>query len=216
MDTSKTLQLNDLFESWEEDYDEKQFVQDGIINEELWNNAAKQILFILKEPTEYRPDLRKLFDNSPWPMLGYWDYGLQNTTHSTIPALREASEDSHMKMACRSSAVINLKKSPGGTTAETQEIRKAAHRDKEFILKEIEIIAADIVVCSGTDLFNMVKEVMPFDRFNGIGPDGECFSYDDSIWIRYCHPSARIYKDMMYYTLMVLYQNCLKEMSREK
>ena len=42
--------LNTLFEKWKKQYpDSENFVEDGIINEELFNQSRQKILFITKE-----------------------------------------------------------------------------------------------------------------------------------------------------------------------
>ena len=110
----KTEQLNKLFLGWKEanaSY-KTSFSEDGIINEELWNKAGskRQILFLFKERNKDggERDFRKLLneDKNPWPTVGYWSYGLQNITD--LPRFEEAVKNS--KDACRSSAIVNLKK----------------------------------------------------------------------------------------------------------
>ncbi len=208
---SKTEQLNNLFAKWREEYKGKEFAEDGIIDEECWNKAVKRILLVMKESNDYASDLRALGNKDPWRVEGYWSYGLQNTDRQTIPSFPLAYDDLNWKTAFRSSAVTNLKKAPGGSVAQMDIIKNVAQTESEFILKEIDIIRPDIIVCCAT--FNICREIMPSDVFTSIGPDGLCYTHKDIIWIDYCHPGAHYRHDMMYYTLMVLYQNCLREIS---
>ena len=207
---NKTESLDRLFEKWRMKYANEEFAEDGIVNEHLWKTAKTKILFLLKETNDYSKDFRVLVNNKPWSVIGYWAYGLQNITSSTIAPFSEARKDSNWKCSCRSSALMNIKKSPGVSAADMDVIQKAAESDHEFILEEIDIIQPDIIVCCGT--LNVCRLFLPFDSFKSKGPDERCYYYQDAIWIDYCHPSARFYRhDMMYYTLMVLYQNCLKD-----
>jgi hypothetical protein len=220
----KNEALDKLFEEWQKNhsaYTNENFVKDGIINEELWNKAKKKVLFVLKEPNKYpnkyKGDFRKFVDSGPWRVVGYWAYGLQNTDDNTIPSLLEAKVNENWKTACCSSAMMNLKKSPGGATANMEDLMQAAKKDSKLIFKEIEIIRPDIVICGSTfKVCNEIRKlIMPFKDFQPIGPDKRCFSFQNAIWIDFYHPSAPFWHEKRYNDLMRFYQNCLKELPRD-
>ncbi len=202
----KTEQLDSLFEKWRKKYNNN-FSKDGIIKEEKWNEAVRKILFILKETNDYPDDLRKYVDEKPWKVLGYWSYGLQNVSKDIIPDFSEAWKN--CEDYCRMIGILNLKKSPGGASADPQKIQDIAEDDKENIIEEIKIISPEIIVCGGTfdickAIFHDVKEFGDrIYRFNKIS---------ESVWIDHVHPSQRnIRGDMMYYSLMVYYQKYLQK-----
>lgn len=205
---SKTERLNALFEEWKRSYKEPDlaFAEDGIINENEWNEAPRKVLFLLKETNKYAGNFRELAQKSPWRVPGYWAYGLQNLQRGHIPPFAEAKEK-YGEAFCRS-ALVNLKKITGGSAAKDEKIKGAARDDAKYIIKELEIIAPEIVVCGST--FWIVREVLLPGDFEPIGPVPEmCFMRKNVLWIDYCHPGARCCHDTMYYGLVMMYQNCL-------
>jgi len=51
--------------------------------------------------------------------------------------------------ALRQTAVMNLKKITGRSWSDLDEINETAHRDKEFILREVDIIDPQVIVACG-------------------------------------------------------------------
>ncbi len=207
---SKTEDLNKLFGEWRPKYGDGNFAEDGIVDEALWDKAKKKVLFILKDTNKCPGDFREKVNNKPWRMLGYWAYGLQNTDSERVVALRDASNKSNYMKACRASAIINLKKSPGGAQSDAKRLEQAAKNDSDLIKKEYNIIQPDIVVCGGT--IDICKKIWPLDDTMLIGPDRFCYKFQKAIWFKYCHPSLPgVYHVIKYYGLMVLYQNILQQ-----
>ena len=109
-------------------------------------------------------------------------------------------------------AIINLKKSPGGPASNNKIIEIYAIDDKEFIKKEIKIISPEIVICGGTfaiceKIFEGVEEIREkLYRVRELG---------DMLWIKCYHPSYPIKKrlERMYYTLMEQYKKYLQKNS---
>lgn len=203
---SKTEQLSALFKEWRSSnslYGDS-FAEDGIVNEDLWDKAAKKILFLLKDTNGYKGDFRGAVDSIPWPEIGYWSYGLEHSLNSSFPDFSIAADQ--YRDACRGVAVVNIKKSPGKGSADAKEIERFATRDREFIEKEIGIISPDIIVSGGV-----------FDICKGIWGSAEKIServykfsrFRDSIFIDFVHPRVRVATDVPYYALMVVYQKFL-------
>jgi hypothetical protein len=201
--TTKTEQLDALFQEWRGRQGEQAagFAPDGIIEEPAWDAAPRKVLFLAKEPNEYSDDLRVLWRRKPWKTLGRWAYGLQNVQESRIPHFVEATQD--YRNAFAACAIVNLKKSPGGSSADPQEIQKALESNCDFVLREMEIIRPDIVVCCGT--FDSVQKcLLPLPQVVEANAEG-WYIFQSMVLIKYCHPSAPYSESMMYYGLVGAY-----------
>ena len=210
---SKTAELDDLFRCWQERYGKQKIVPDGIIREEYWGTAKRKILFLLKERNKKGnnsdADFRKLVDAGPWPVLGQWAYGLMNTSVDHIPFFNEANNKSNFQDSCRSTAIINLKKTPGVASADIDAVERVVQNDRDLIINELEIIQPKIIVCGGT--FRLCQNLFPGRDFKQIVEDDHCYLLGDTIWIDFCHPSIpNIYHFIPYYGLMSVFQNAIR------
>ncbi len=198
--------LDELFEKWKssESVNSLEFAMDGIIDETLWHSAPRKVLYLLKETNNFRSDLRILVKENPWKVIGHWTYALCNVQNGNLPSFSDA--DNNHNEFCNMSAILNLKKETGSSSADNDEVRRIAERDKELILEQLEIINPDIVVCGGT--FHLIKDIL-ITNSDPIDKDRRCYRINDTFWIDFCHPSARFRHDMMYYTLTNLFHTCL-------
>jgi len=210
---SKTEKLNRLFEKWKESYGEERedFAEDGIVCEEKWETARRKILFLMKETNEFNRDLRHLIrEKKDWNVLGYWAYGLLHATVDYIPPYKEAEKEQKCGEALPllSSAVMNLKKLKGGSSADMEKIKEATERDKKRIKEELRIIKPEIVVCCGT-WYVVKKTLLAEEEYSSIGTLERCYRYEDAVWIDFVHPGARLRHDMMYLGLVTYYIDAL-------
>ena len=205
--------LDYLFHQWKQSYGKQaiDFSADGIIDEDAWNTTTLKTLFLMKETNDFRGDLRIFVQDNPWEVVGQWAYGLKNSSHAKYPLFNEAQDSTNYRDGCISSAIVNLKKLTGEGTANMAKVEEAALRDADFIREEIEIMDPDVVVCCGSGVFNIARKIIPgLSDSVAVDPDGKCFQHGKTVWINHCHPSARYGRYMMYYTLMVIYQNYLQ------
>lgn len=221
-------ELELLFESWKkkEKHLGKIFNSDGIICEEEWKKQDKKILFILKEA--YHRDIKIVNDydlaedlcnnglwKNIWKRVAEWSCGLVKTTSNyTEPyrSLNEAEANSYLKKV----AVINIKKSDGKSKSDYNEIIQYAEYDAEEILREIEIINPDIIVCGYTigplnaTLKKMDPTFVPFKYNKKATSENYHYVWKNRIVIDYYHPAARYPALMSYYGLMGCYRDALK------
>jgi hypothetical protein len=206
---SKTDRLNSLFSEWKvknEAY-QKGFAEDGIINEQFWNDekiTKKKVLILLKDTNDYIGDLRKLIDDNPniWSGIGYYNYAIQNTSISVVPSFSDARQN--YKDYCRGTAIVNLKKITGGSINDKSETMRLAKEDKMYIDDEIRIIEPKVIICGGT--FDICKEL-----WNDLKEKSErVYEQGNIIFIDYVHPSVpKIRHDMLFYALACYYQRYL-------
>ncbi len=208
--------FQELFAEWENIYNAdlaegKVFVRDGIVDEALWQKAEKKVLYILKERNEYKnkaaealSDFRQALRTKPWLRLGYWSYGLNNTTAEGIPPFSEAQKNA--EYYCKMSAVINLKKLAGNASSDMKEIEKYAREDLKLINRQIDLISPDIIVCGGT--FRICKTLFELDE---MAPRVyKSSKYTDAVWIDCVHPSKPFTRnDLLYGDITSAYQGVL-------
>ena len=199
----------DLLDQWMSTYshDEK-FIKDGIINIEYWGKTQENILFLLKEinlapgswsatrPLDVQRDFRKTANEAPWKEIGQWAYGILNRKNQ--PPFDEANNKNNRNKACRSVAIVNLKKIGCGNNSNSSIIKRYAIRDAEFLRKQIDLINPKIIICCGKNLnFNIAKQV-----FSDAYAAKELINKSDFIpgrllkgkryyWVDYVHPRMR-------------------------
>ena len=152
----KNLEIDKLFDEWAEFYrlkgiDTKGFSSDGIIDEARFEKANQRILFVLRETNDFEGgDLRSFLNKTLkwqlWHTVGRWAYGILND----FPDYHECDDRHKIHDAITQVAVINLKKITGRGVSDLDEINETAHRDKEFIRREVDIIDPKVIVACGT------------------------------------------------------------------
>ena len=107
---------------------------------------------------------------------------------------------------------MNLKKTNGISQSNNDDILKYVDNDKDFIVKEINIIDPDVIICCGNIFY--LNSVFNEIKFND---SYYCFSNSsvskNRLFILCNHPGAFIKKAYLYYGLMSIYQQALIEMN---
>jgi len=171
----RTQALNKLFARWStQTTDPGKFNPDGILNEQVWEKARPRIALLMKETYDLTGDLRKHLlwqigeEKRPrhcsiWPKVaGRWIAGILHQeahkeqaapikTFGDVALIRnEDWQHENWRLGLASSAVINLKKLTGRSSAQNAELLAAARRDLAFLKEELEIIQPDVVLCCHT------------------------------------------------------------------
>jgi hypothetical protein len=167
------------------------------------NDNYYQGLSVAKK-SSYKDDIRLMLDDEPWKEIGYLDYGLQNTAKSLLPSFEDATRN--VIEACKQSAVMNFKKAPGKSYSNPKEILESARQQKEEIEKEIRIICPDIIVLGG--IGDILEETFSYkqleERIYNFSIGGQEF-----LTIDFVHPQARVGDDILYYSLIAIFQRYL-------
>jgi len=142
--------INELFEMWKKSRKFKYFVSDGVIDPEVYFSNNVKVLFITKEANDgddggdynlcteilkhenYKPFIRHMIQ---------WTWAINENFPEEINFCDEIKNK-----YLRSFAVLNLKKIGGGSISKNHNILQYANRDKDFIIKEIEIIDPDVII----------------------------------------------------------------------
>src|SRR5262245_38388590 len=176
-------QLSRLFDEWRRERSIPRFVPDGIVCDSVWERAEKKIFWILKDsntnlevPVGLMDPPRHFAEALEWPQgfqdwpeplrpasSRFWQvvlrrsYGIENDPCSC----EEAEARFRQSGVWRRIGGLNLKKEAGEDTVAPEVIQEWARKDREFIMRELEIVKPSVILCGGTfDVFcNVVLQV---------------------------------------------------------
>jgi hypothetical protein len=186
------------------------FVIDGIIDPEKYLNAKYRVLWILKEANSESVSWSYLenFKNKDWllrcgknvPTLKrmiYTTYGiLRDCQWSDIP---DASDEKSFE-PLQEIALINIKKIPGGSTSEPDEIQAAYYGNQELLKFQIETYNPNIVIFGNTLQFFNKSDFVGLENAEKQITDFGNHYYDtsDKLYIHTWHPAVRGFADEEY------------------
>lgn len=199
------------------------YVADGIFYgsaEKEWEKeACLRILFVMKQPNsndllgeDYRGyNLDTMLGNQNWEQLLARLFGITHTTASGYPSYEEAVQQKSLIEVFNTQpfAVINLNKQDGSGTTDTESLKAYAHKNADFIRKQIDLLRPNIIVCCGSGVFDAVNEAMG----NTAPGSGNWTKYDNTHDILYFdtyHPG----RPMAGQRLKDAYEMPLKEYSK--
>lgn len=202
---------------------QNKFIQDGIVNHTVWNDSLhKKILYVLKEAytdEDKGYDLANWLNSGPdlrmWNRVARWTYGLQNTSEDKIAKyIPDIDEDADIRKQCfEQIAVMNLKKSGGESTSVIEEIAAYAQSDKEELIRELQLIDPDIVIC-GSTFWILYQLVFGKEPLKGSQANDNWFYYmnldgKERLYIDYYHPANQWPDLVNYYAVTNIYQQAL-------
>jgi len=213
-----------LFKKWRrrQIHKGKPFITDGAIDPEKWKRTDSRILFLAKESygdkdSQESWDLCELVREwnglkyKFWRTLGYWAFGIQNTTPTSIPDF-PGTDNNEMKPevinAVLESAIANIKKSGGKSSSDDEELQMYIDSDGDLIKQQIDQLDPKVIVCCYVwglvkHLWNNPKEVTEY-----------IYYAENRVFIDYWHPSNRYPNFVMYYTLCAIYQKSLQSKTK--
>lgn len=153
---------DELFEEWSRQ--RSGFVADGLVDELAYKTAGKKLLFVLKEVNDpdgggwdLRDFVREGGRPQTWDNVARWVHGIRNIDNVPPWDFYKEIDKNFRIETLRSICAVNLKKSPGGHTADNGTIWQVMQEDKEFLRRQFSIYKPDFVVCGGTgDMFHWV------------------------------------------------------------
>jgi hypothetical protein len=184
--------------------------------DELWGNAPKRILVLAKDPHEDgRYDLRErmcrennaeVITNRFYKNIALWLYGLLNIDNNgKSPLYNTVTKKEYTDFFDQTSfAYANIKKVAGESSITNRVLRQYFDCDKDFILKEILILDADIIICCGGS--GIIKDFIVENVYKDLKFINNWMYYSESenkLIIDSYHPSARNQSDEDMYTDMM-------------
>ena len=152
-------QQDELFIQWKNARQNRTgFVRDGVGCEREYLKSSPKIAIILKEANNPDGGDSNLIDQLAdgvgykiWCNVARWIYGVRN--RKAMPKWAdfqsEIENSECRKKLFESICVINLKKSPGGSTS-GKSLGIVAKEDEEFIQKQYSMYDPDLTLCGGT------------------------------------------------------------------
>lgn len=186
-------------------------VKDGMVNPEIFRKSDPRVLLILKEVNDEGGgnwDLREFLRNGgrwqTWNTVTRWLKGITNIESNLKWTQLENISSKERKQYLKRLSVINLKKAPGGSSSQIEQVKNAASRDKILLNQQFELYNSDIIICGGTGgiVTECLDKVKPKNweftsrgiKYNRLGNGSYLFSY--------YHPQARIKESFLYYGLL--------------
>ena len=141
----------------------------------MWDKCPTRVMFLLKDvnargdTAEDDDDLRgRVFLNTGYrgyKNLTYWLYGILKTIETGhAPDYTFSSTEASKLFDETPVAYVNCKKQAGFSSCSYSTLLSYIERDKDFIIKEIDILNPDIIMCcaytgnTGNPIFDFVKE----------------------------------------------------------
>ena len=217
---------NKLFKKWSEERSD--FCRDGIVCEKLYVQSNPKILIVLKEPNgnNEKEDIIQWLThfNDPgaditWDNVARWACGIRRITNNEgIPDWKEMERSGDVNSEefnefkkfkiknIKSICVMNLKKVPGGGTANNKTLKQVAMGDKDMLKDQYKIYDPDLTICGGTG--KLFCKSMGHEIKDGI----EWCQTKRGVWwyerevgkyvVSYKHPAARENHSRLFYDLM--------------
>ena len=203
-------QESQLFSDWRARH--QSLVSDGVVDEFAYAESSPKLLFVLKEVNDLGGggwDLRAYLRDdggrpATWDNVTRWVEGIRKLPSDIPWQTLESIDVDRRKAALRSIAVMNIKKVPGGHTANPDEIAAAAEADQQFLLRQYELYRPDLTICCGT--------AEAFQAIKAFGSEPKWQSTRRGVWyyspeperyvISYSHPLARCAPPLLYYGLI--------------
>jgi hypothetical protein len=148
----------DFLDEWKKERKYEPFCEDGLLVVNKWENSSR-IMFLLKETYD---DFYEIHDNGPsgpqgnstffWRHMRMQTYIIDELVKGHTPeydkalAIKEEPNDSVAYVNIKK-LVEHNRKSPDNVIADY------AKRDKEYLLRQLQLISPKIIVCAGTFKF---------------------------------------------------------------
>ncbi|MDE7368246.1 MAG: hypothetical protein K2N08_00525 [Muribaculaceae bacterium] len=129
--------------------------------EDIWNNSDKRILFVAKELNDpknpydsrvvmsFDPDKGIIPTHKFLKAMLFITSGLLHSSEKHAAKFNKEEPMEKLMADWDKAAVakINVKKQPGGSTSSFSEISQAMEDYKEFLVKQVKLLNANIIVC---------------------------------------------------------------------
>lgn len=198
-----------LFEKWSQTCPD--LVCDGVVDGQAYLKADPQVLLVLKEVNDKNGggwDLRKFIRNGArgqtWNNVTRWMTGIRNLDRDLPWSEVKKVGVTDRREKLRSLCVMNLKKSPGGTSSNAKEIHAAALKYRSLINSQFNLYNPDLVICGGTaktfsTVINYGRDLDWKRTRRGVR---YCEPVPGQHIVDYFHPQARYRASMLYYCLV--------------
>lgn len=179
------------------------YVIDGIIDPGKYLNSRFRILWVLKEAnseTNSWSYLEKFKDKEWLHWCGKSIPTLKRMIYATYAILRDSewheipdANDEKSFEPLQEIGIINIKKIPGGSSSEVNEIQEAYYENRELLTRQIKTYNANVVIFGNTLQYFYKSDFEGLETSNKQTTDyGNVFySTDNKLYIHTWHPAVR-------------------------
>lgn len=222
-------ELASLMREWSESHriqGMKNFISDGAVNADTYQNCCPKIAFFLKEAYSREDNcnwsLTEWLNSGAltrmWSTVSEWTYGIRNTTETIIPPKPQLANEEKTKWL-QTIAVVNVKKSNGESCSSYEDLLQYTKNDILYLKRELEILAPDIIVCGNNS--SMLRAIYESSIQDNIVHTDSCIDCEfmrkngyaiirNQIILDFYHPANQYPAMLNYYTICSLYQQALK------
>ena len=193
-----------LFEKWRPEY--KNFIPDGIVDEQAYLDSPIKILYLLKEVNggedwDLCDFLKEGGRPQTWDNITRWTIGIHQWEReiqwSEIENITNEKRIETLNKIC----AVNVKKESGSSVADSGNLLKAVENDREKLQQQLAIYKPDLIVCCGTEW--LYEKIYQCNLEWNMTSRGIWFArHKESIVISYSHPEARVKDCLLYYGLI--------------
>lgn len=212
----------ELFKRWKAKYPTRTFVEDGAPFPDSYMSSKARCLIVLKDVNLDSKDpytnvfpLRDQLAKLPhpwWQTVANWCAGISGIHDDKNLIWAELVEhhkaDINIKESLKPFVFMQLKKTTGGGSVDANTLAEHAVKDREEILKQIQIYQPAVIICCGVG--NLVKGILGnFDwSMTRRGVQYAIASVDGqrTFVIDYMHPSVRAAKNVVCYGIIDAYR----------
>lgn len=201
-----------LFEEWKRclGNEAKEFVPDGAVCGETYESTWPRIVFLLKEandPSGGKWDLRDYLGSGDrwqtWNNVTRWTEGIL-----ALPEIRPWKDLEHVDKnaricALRKVAAVNIKKTPGGATANVDGLRGFARANRVFIRRQLGLYRPHLIVGCGSDVSGVLfEDVYEEPEWRRTKRGTRYTALGSATYVDYYHPNARVSARLLHFGLI--------------
>lgn len=192
------------------------FIEDGLVDEENWNNASLKVLYLLKEVNGAEED----WDERDYLKNYTADYVTKSQTINTIIkwqfGLINTDVENWMEIEARTSVkeiqqkllsqicLVNIKKIAGKTSVDMDKFNKYLDNQDniKFLHQQLSLYKPDIVISCGVS--GWLRKIYSWTKNWQYTSRGIKYCiHNDTIYLDFWHPNNRgVSRNVLYYTLM--------------
>lgn len=209
-----------VFNEWRQRplHKSQEFVEDGIVDPDSWNDADPKILFLAKEayggPFDLREEIRESAPYKNWYTVADWTFAITNALkHGTIPDFRPSGILDNWERVntwLRRIAFVNIKKSNGTSVSTTGNLAKYVESDKDLLHDQINTINPDIVLCCYTFELGFYQAIHDVQESELVCVSEWCYHHEINgktrLVIDYWHFANQYPNKITYYALCAVLQ----------
>ena len=187
------------------------FIRDGVVNEarflENMNTfILKEVNSVFDEGWDLRDFLGKGGRKQSWTNIARWNYCLNNFEKEItwIDFREKSGKGEFRKRQLQAICAMNIKKVTGSNVANSKNIQTIAREDSVYLKKQLDIYSKSrYVICCGTPTGMLLRtQILKFPGKWDITNRGIYYKpIDDTVYINFFHPSARIDDCVLFYAL---------------